>query len=625
MDPRSELDRQVTRARRAWARTQGDPEARKELGRTVVRRARKKATAWRHGVRTTVSLPDAEIPDGPVTRPDLTVAVILDPFSELAFRYEWDQLLVTPGGWREELAVRRPALLFVESAWQGNQGAWRLAMSTERGPSEELRALVAWCQAEGIPTVFWNKEDPPNYDRFVETAKLFDQVFTVDADRIPVYRQDLGHDRVGLLPFGAQPRIHNPVQRGDGRSREVAFAGTYFADKHPERREQMDVLLGAALEHDLEIWSRQQGEDPRYRFPARFAKRIVGSLPYEQMLSAYTAYKVFLNVNSVTGSPTMCARRLFELSAAQTAILSGPAASIEPFFGDTITIAREPEEARRDLKVLVEQDEYRDRVALRAHRRVFDEHLYSHRVDAVLATVGVEASVPDHSISAVVATMRPHELDRVAANLARQRHEDRELVLVTHGFEVPAGTLERWRDEHGLDAVTVVPADAAITLGACMNLGVEAASGRYITKMDDDNYYGPGYLQDLVRAFDYTDAAVVGKWAHYVHLGSTGATVLRFAHGEHRYMRQVQGGTIMTARETALRVPFRDVPRAVDTTFLEAVRADGGRVYSADRFEFVSRRAASTDGHTWGISDLDLMSRMSRLAFYGDPTEHVTV
>lgn len=625
MDPRTEITRQVTRARRAWERTQGDPEARKELGRTAVRRARKKATAWRHGVRTTVSLPAAEIPDGPVNRPDLRVAVILDPFSELAFRYEWDQVLVTPGGWRSELAARRPELLFVESAWQGNRGAWRLAMSTERGPSEELRALVQWCRAEGIPTVFWNKEDPPNYDRFIETAKLFDQVFTVDADRIPVYRQNLGHDQVGLLPFAAQPRIHNPVQRGDGRSREVAFAGTYFADKHPERREQMDVLLGAALEHDLEIWSRQQGDDPRYRFPARFAKRIVGSLPYEQMLSAYTAYKVFLNVNSVTGSPTMGARRLFELSAAQTAILSGPAASIEPFFGDTITVAREPEEARRDLKVLVDQDEYRDRLALRAHRRVFDEHLYSHRVDAVLATTGVSAQTPDRSISAVVATMRPQELDRVAANLARQRHTDRELVLVTHGFEVPGGTLERWREEHGLSAVTVVPADRSLTLGACMNLGVEAASGRFVTKMDDDNYYGPGYLEDLVRAFDYTDAAVVGKWAHYVHLASTGATVLRFAHAEHRYTRLVQGGTIMTERETVRRVPFRDVPRAVDTTFLDAIRDEGGRVYSADRFEYVSRRAATVEGHTWGITDLDLLSRASRLTFYGDPTEHVTV
>ena len=29
---------------------------------------------------------------------------------------------------------------------------------------------------------------------------------------------------MGLLPFAAQPRIHNPVQRGPGRVRSVRFS-----------------------------------------------------------------------------------------------------------------------------------------------------------------------------------------------------------------------------------------------------------------------------------------------------------------------------------------------------------------------------------------------------------------
>ena len=119
-------------------------------------------------------------------------------------------------------------------------------------PSPELTALVAWCRAEGIPTVFWNKEDPPNYDRFLETARLFDQVFTVDAERIPDYQRDLGHDRIDLLPFAAQPRIHNPVRRAP-KTRDIAFAGTWFAEKHPERREQMAYVLGPAPARRLHL------------------------------------------------------------------------------------------------------------------------------------------------------------------------------------------------------------------------------------------------------------------------------------------------------------------------------------------------------------------------------------
>lgn len=577
-----------------------------------------------------IRIPAPPLPDGPINRPDLTVAIILDPFSELAFRYEWNQLKITPDNWRAELGRTRPDLLFVESAWNGNDKAWRLSMTRQSGPSAALRELVAWCREEGIPTVFWNKEDPPNYDRFIDTAALFDTVFTVDAGRIPDYVRDLDHDRVGLLPFAAQPRIHNPIRHdhaGAERPHDVAFAGTYFAEKHAERREQMDFLLEPArANHDLHIYSRMQNDDERYRFPARFQRNIVGSLPYEQMLGAYTAYKVFLNVNSVTTSTTMCARRIFELSAAQTAVLSAPAPSIPAFFGDDISVAANPDEAVVKLHNLLSHKELRDRQALRAHRRVFDEHLYSHRVDEVLRTLGMATSPTDQSISAVVPTKRPEQLASVWEFMERQVHPDVELVLVTHGFAPDPDLVAGLQERHPLNSFTIVEAGAELSLGALMNLGVEAASGRYVAKMDDDNYYAPHYLSDLVRAFSWTDAQVVGKWAHYVHIGGDdGPTLLRFQDHEHRYVRLVQGGTILTPREVVRELPFEDLPRRVDTTFLEKIRAAGGSVYSSDRFNFVSTRTADASGHTWGISTDEILTRSSRLPFFGPAEHHVTV
>ncbi|MGB3257356.1 MAG: glycosyltransferase [Ornithinimicrobium sp.] len=585
-------------------------------------------TARHHDIA--VSLPVYPVPDGPIARPNVRVATILDTFSTLAFGYEWDQHPVMRLGWQEQLESLEPDLLFVESAWAGNDRSWRLTMTNPKGPHADLRQVVRWCQERGIPTVFWNKEDPPNYGVFIRTAALFDHVFTVDADRIPTYREDLGHERVSLLPFAAQPRIHSPVRfpRPAGAadlSSTVAFAGTYFAHKHPERRAQMDFLLPAARDRGLHIFSRMQSEDERYQFPDGYKKCVVGSVPYPQMLSAATAYPVFLNVNSVTQSPTMCARRLFELSAAQTAVLSAPSAAIKPFFGDTVTVVSNADEARGALGVLLDQEEHRDRMALLAHRRVFDEHLYRHRVDTILGAVGVPVTEPDRSISAIVPTMRPENVDHVLRTIATQVHDDLELVLVTHGFNLAGDDLRRRADVAGLARVTVVAASADLTLGACMNLGVDAASGRYVAKMDDDNTYSPHYLSDLVRAFSYSEAQVVGKWAHYVHLASSNAMVLRFAHAEHRYVRLVQGGTIVTTRDLALTLRFEDLPRRVDTTFLDKVRADSGKVYSADRFNYVSRRSSSTAGHTWGITDQDLLNRGSRIVSYGEGSDLVTV
>jgi len=565
-----------------------------------------------------------------VARPGLRVATILDPFSALALSYEWDQLPVTREGWRDELGHHPPDLLFVESAWAGNDRAWRLTMTGQGGPHPDLVALVAWCRGRGIPTVFWNKEDPPNYAVFLATAALFDQVFTVDADMVDRYVEDLGHHAVGLLPFAAQPRIHSPVRHlapdaPELAGRSVAFAGTFFTMKHSERRQQLNFLLPAAQARGLHIYSRLQAEDERYQFPPRYASSVVGSLPYPQMLAAVRAYPVFLNVNSVTTSPTMCARRLFELSAAQTAVLSAPAAAIEPFFGDTVTVAHDRQEAEDALGVLLGQKEHRDRVALRAHRRVHDAHLYTHRVDTVLASVGLSATSPATSISAVVPTVRPESIGHVVTEVGAQVHHDVELVLVTHGFEVPLDDLRHRAREAGVEHLTVRAAPRDWTLGACMNLGVDSAGGRYVAKMDDDNTYSPHYLSDLVRAFSYSEAQVVGKWTHYVHLAASNAIVLRFAQAEHRYVDLVQGGTLVTPTDVARSLRFDDLPRAVDTTFLQKVRANGGRVYSADRFNFVSRRSAHTSGHTWTIADRDLLNRSSQIVGYGDGIDHVTV
>lgn len=565
-----------------------------------------------------------ELPANAPARPAVRAAVILDPFSELAFRYEWDQLTFGPDEWRSVLADKRADLLFVESAWQGNDGRWRLHMTRDSQPSQELRDLVAWCRAEGIPTVFWNKEDPPNYDRFLETARLFDQVFTVDADRIPAYQRDLGHGRIDLLPFAAQPRIHNPVRRGAKRY-DVAFAGTWFADKHPGRRAQMEYVVGPAREFGVHIWSRMQKGDKRYRFPRSWRRHVVGSLPYEKMLAAYSAYRVFLNVNSVTGSKTMCSRRLFELSAAQAAVVTAPAASVEPFFGDTVEVVEDAEQTRTALRALLSNDEYRDRLALRAHRRVFDEHLCGHRVDTVLRAVGVRNGHdrPDApTVSVVVPTRRPEQLGHVLATLGRQSWRAVELVLVTHGFTVDEDDVRRRAVDAGVPGLVVVAAPADVSLGTCMNLGVEAATGELLAKVDDDNFYGTHYLTDLVRALDYSGADVVGKWAHLVHLEASGATLLRFAHAEHRFVEQVQGGTLLMRRDLAERIGFEDLPRRVDTTFLAKVRRAGFTVYAADRFNFVSVRRPDPGSHTWPITDQEIMARSSRLLFYGDPYAH---
>lgn len=564
--------------------------------------------------RPRVTVPAVEIPDGPVARPDLTVAVILDRFSALALGYEWRQIEFGQLDWRQTLERERPQLLFVESAWGGNDDRWSGAMSGPAGPNEPLRDLVAWCRERQIPTVFWSKEDPPDFDLFLDTARLFDHVSTVDGDCIPRYREALGHDRIGLMQFAAQPRIHNPIAVEGRREYDVAFAGSYFADRHPVRRDQMETVLEPALEAGLHVFSRLPEVSGR-AFPSQYAGHVVGSLPYERMLAAYKRYKLFLNVNSVTDSETMCARRVFELSACSTPVLSGYSRAIEAVFGELMPMARTREETRTRLAEILSEPGLRDRRAHRALREVLSGHTYGHRLDDVLRAAGIPSAARRPTVSVLLATNRPQRIDHAIAQVARQAWRPLQLVVVLHGLQLePAAVAERVR-RAGIDDVVVLCAEESLSLGACLNLALDAADGEVLAKMDDDDFYGEHYLADLVNAFQFADAPIVGKCAHFSHVATSGATMLRFPKLEHTYVEHVKGATMVAKADVLRELRWDDVRYGEDNALFARVRAEGIKVYSADRFSFVAVRHAGEHGHTWAVSEGRLMSTAGSVSY----------
>ncbi|WP_326962035.1 MULTISPECIES: glycosyltransferase family protein [unclassified Arthrobacter] len=606
---------------------------RTEQGHSAPRNAKGVEAAWTGlGRKRRLSFNPATLPEQEPSRPDVHAAVILDDFSALAFGYEWSTSDVHPHTWRKDLSAAGVDLLFVESAWAGNGGLWRGKLAGPLGPSDELRELVLWCRDQGIPTVFWNKEDPPHYDDFLPAARLFDQVFTSDSGRISQYTEDLGHDRVAVLPFAAQPVLHNPVRPAHGRhSRDVAFAGMYFAHKYPERRAQMDFLLGgvadasARMRTGLEIFSRQLGGNPEYQFPAPLDTRVVGSLSYLQTLSAYKAFKVFLNVNSVVDSPSMCARRIFEITASGTPVVTAPSQAVGHFFTQAaVPIAATRAQAEHITRALVSNAEFNDRTVHLAQRAIWSGHTYAHRADQVLrlAVPDKTVDVGRATVSVLLPTFRPGNIENIFRTLAAQSGVAVELVLLTHGWRLTPDRLAELSTEFGIRSVVLMEASREVSLGECLNRCVAASTGLVLTKMDDDDHYGPHYLSDQLYALSYSGADVVGKQAHYMHLETSNAAILRFAAKEHRFTDFVMGPTIMGRREVFTGQPFEHLSTGEDTSFLRAVHAAGRTIYSSDRFNYFQVRTGA--GHTWQVDDAELLAS-GDVKFYGKLNDHVDI
>jgi hypothetical protein len=198
------------------------------------------------------------------------------------------------------------------------------------------------------------------------------------------------------------------------------------------------------------------------------------------------------------------------------------------------------------------------------------------------------------SVSVVLVTKRPHLLGPAVAGLAAQTYLELEIVVGLHGGELPPALRDRLTGP-----VVAVPAERA--LGEALAEATRAASGRLITKVDDDDRYGPEHIWDLVQAWHYSGATVVGKGSEFVYLEPKDITVQRLMAAE-CYTDTVAGGTLMLAREDLAELGgWPPVRRWVDRALLDRVLAGGGLVYRTHPFGFIYTRHG--DGHTW---DADL-------------------
>ena len=557
-----------------------------------------------------VSFPPLSIPEA--TTDGSPVAAILDTFTEHSLRYEANLLLLSRDRWRTQIEESRPVCLIVESAFSGNEGEWeRRVLRYERLDDNPLRDLLEYCRSSGIPTIFWNKEDPPHFDDFIGAAREFDFVFTSDADCIGLYRMTLGHDRVYVLPFAAQPRLHNPSRDADWPNHPVCFAGSWIQHRYPERAEALQNLLDPALPLGLHIFDRNLSRiemGPNYHFPLKYREAIKGTLSYKEMLTAYRCYDVMLNVNTVTESPTMFSRRVFESLASGTPVISSESAGMSRMLGEHVRVTRSMEETTDHLLELLRDEEARIREGHLAYRYVHENHTYRHRMGEVFRKVGLESLTPAQpSVSVLMPTMRPENVRRCLENFRKQTYPEKELILILNNAEFDIDAIRR--NAESIPNVQVIHVEGRTTLGDCLNLGVAAASGNYVAKMDDDDYYGERYLSDSVLAASFSDAEVVGKGIHFVYLESSDTTALYERTSEHMFMAFVRGATLFVRTEVAKEFPFDSVSIKEDTNFQRSVARAGCRIYSADRFNFVQVRRRSLSDHTTHTLDAELLKQ----------------
>ncbi len=261
------------------------------------------------------------------------------------------------------------------------------------GPDKYLLQLLELAKRFKIPTVFWNKEDGIHFDRFIQTAKLFDHIFTVDNNCIEKYRAVIGPNAsINTMMFAFQPRLHNFSEFSFQLNR-ANFVGSYSSKTHLKRREWQDMLFTTAIESKLglTVVDRNSGKKSiNYRYPQLPGIEILPAIEYSNTAQFYKKYLVSLSVNTVTNSETMFSRRLIEILACGGIAVTNPSLSVEKNFKDFCYVVSNGEEATELFSRLRMGPDKKDMERAKAGaQHVINKHTWDHRIHQITQVLGV--------------------------------------------------------------------------------------------------------------------------------------------------------------------------------------------------------------------------------------------
>jgi len=398
-----------------------------------------------------------------LTKPN--VAIVCSEFMYEFYKDAMNLHYVTPTN-AEDIFAEPIDFFLILTSWKGlYEDEWRGISNPDSEKRESLYRIIDHAKSRNVPVVMQSTEDPSNYSRFIGIAQRSDVIFTGDEGKISEYQLDCGHDRIGVLEFGVNPKLHNPigtrsVEKIDG----ALFAGSWM-EKYSERTEDIMKLLNGVLLADkqLDIIDRNYSlNDPRYHFPEEFAPYVAPSVNYVELQKLSKSYDWVLNVNSIKYSPTMCARRVYESQALGNLILSNYSVAVNNYFPN-IFIATNEADAESIMSMFTADERYEHQ--MHGVRNVMSQHTVYHRLQTIWSALGHEEAQLEKSVLVVGSGQNK---------------------LVQRDFEQQSYSNKTFVREEEVTAELVAAYDM-------------------VTYFNDQFAYGPYYLEDLVNGFKYTD------------------------------------------------------------------------------------------------------------------------
>ncbi|WP_041522445.1 glycosyltransferase [Gilvimarinus agarilyticus] len=564
----------------------------------------------------------------------LNIGLISSERLYLGMRLEGNVYPLTHRNWKFSIAYSNFDFILVESCYQSCSGDWFMAQSGHGESSEVLEELVSFAKERAIPVVYWFTLDVQYVEEFNSSLSLFDVVFCAD-DRAANALEGRGV-KASYLPPAVQPALfsrlkeHNDsdidkkcqryplifddvvdmAQRSEGRMSfysELADRGAYFFDSMNQ--------IWATKAKPLEA----------------LGCNVLGTVPYQEKSFLFSRSNVLGIFSSNSRTRTEQQWSIVEAAASHVPVLLEPDVDVGIFQEICINCASY-DEFNCEIESLQSDELYRKRVAQIGWREAVKNNSFSNRVSSICNVIGVAHDWEEYPTAALITpSYRSKFIPRVIDSYSNQTYINKEMVLVFNG------PMEEYEDVKAsvsnLDiGTTFVPPE--LHAGPCMNSGISKAKSDFVFRMDDDDFYGPNYLLDMMLYTRVVDFDVIGKVFRYFVMDGEAPIYQRESKNIvfdrpayslfNKYPKRVNfiaGCSHGGNKDFFVNNPYPAKNfAAVDTQWLYSLEDKGeGVVISVDEFNLLVDRRSGND-HTW-VANVGKMQKASRI--YGLDPEKV--
>jgi hypothetical protein len=210
----------------------------------------------------------------------------------------------------------------------------------------------------------------------------------------------------------------------------------------------------------------------------------------------------------------------------------------------------------------------------------------------------------------ICVSKRPDNLGNIIKSFNVQSYKHLSLHIIWNVSDQEKSKIIESSRQYLSDKVKISFLDESNNIGACLNYGIVSCNATFWFKIDDDDYYGKFYIEDLVNWYQVTGADSVGKPSAVVKIERTNEHLMR----NHTY-KQVRtflpkgkylcGATLSGRKESNLPLFSNFYRNACDSKWIEFLHESGCKLFVADFCNFIIHRG-ELGQHTWKVEEQKL-------------------